>query len=111
EELRVESVAEHVEACGRHAEVAAYLDGARVRRGHDRVEVARHEALHADRMELDGADRLAERTIAAERRAAVDGQRMMDGREHRQAERAQPEQSPAEALHVVHDVVARAGAE
>ena len=110
-EIGVEPVAEHVQALGRDAEVAADLAGARVRRGDDRVEVPRHEALHADRVELDGAHGLRELRVAPERSAAIDGERVVDRRDDRQPERAQPEQAPAETLDVVHEVVADAAAQ
>jgi hypothetical protein len=86
-------------------EVAADLAGARVRRRDDGVESPRDEALHPDRVELDGPDGFRELRVAAERSAPVDRERMVDRRNDGQAERADPEQTPAETLDVVDEVV------
>jgi hypothetical protein len=111
EELRVDPVRDHADALGTHPEVALEVPGARARRGEHALDAARHERLHPDRIELHRADGLAQVAIAHERGAPVDGERVVHGAHDRHAQRMEPEDPPAEALHVVDDVVADAARE
>jgi hypothetical protein len=111
EQLGVDAVGDHAELAPRDAEVA--LEGARRDRGRreDAVEAPRDGRLHADGIELHRAERFAQRAVAMEGGAPVDRERVVHRADDGQAHAQQRQQAPAEALHVVHEVVARAAAD